>query len=398
MTRGNYDYDELILEETNAEEAAEEAVIEKKPSVWKTVLREEKVLILSLFTTVLFFFFGKEWLADLSNPLWLGFVSTWLFVVILLSAFAIVRHAESLAVLLGEPLGTLILTLSVIGIEVMMISAVMLTGEGKPTLARDTMFAVVMIILNGMVGVSLLIGGWKHHEQDYNIRGANSFLALIVPLAVLGLILPTYTKATPDPTFSPYQSIFVSIMSIGLYVVFLFIQNRRHREYFISTDAGNGEHHHDFVIRTVSFHAVFLVAFILPLVVLAKQLAVPLEYGTRVFSAPTALAGFLVAILIISPEMMSAINAARRNELQRSINIALGSVLATIGLTIPAVLMIGLITGKTVILGLPAAETVLLGLSLILSTITFSHERTNILLGAVHLLLFLAYLMLLFES
>lgn len=397
MTRGNYEDEELILDETNGEETIE-TITEKKTPVWETVLLEEKTLILSLLTTVLFLLFGKTWLADLTNPLWLAFVLIWLFVVILLSAFAIVRHAESLAVLLGEPLGTLILTLSVIGIEVMMISAVMLTGEGKPTLARDTMFAVVMIILNGMVGISLLIGGWKHHEQDYNIRGANSFLALIVPLSVLGLILPTYTKATPDPTFSPYQSIFVSLMSIGLYVVFLFIQNRRHREYFISTDAGGGEHHHDFTIRTVPFHAVFLVAFILPLVVLAKQLAVPLEYGTRVFNAPTALAGFLVAVLIISPEMMSAINAARRNELQRSINIALGSVLATIGLTIPAVLIIGLITGKTVILGLAPAETVLLFLSLILSTITFSHERTNILLGAVHLLLFLAYLMLLFES
>lgn len=371
----------------------------EKNTPFAVVLRDEKTLILSILTTVLFFLYGESWLADLTDPLWFGFISIWLFTVILLSAFAIVRHAESLAVLLGEPLGTLILTLSVIGIEVMMISAVMLTGEGKPTLARDTMFAVVMIILNGMVGICLLVGGWRHHEQEYNIRGANSFLALIVPLSVLGLVLPTYTKTTSDATFSPYQSVFVSVMSIGLYVVFLFIQNRRHREYFIATDAG-GETapHHDFVVRSVPFHAAFLVAFILPLVVLAKQLAVPLEYGTRVFGAPAALAGFLVAVLIISPEMMSAVKAALRNELQRSVNIALGSVLATIGLTIPAVLTIGLITGKTVVLGLAAAETILLALSLVLSTITFSHERTNILLGAVHLLLFLAYLMLLFEG
>lgn len=361
--------------------------------------REEKTLLLSFLTTVLFLIFGGGWLADLSSPLWFGFISLWLFIVILLSAFAIVRHAESLAELLGEPVGTLILTLSVIGIEVMMISAVMLTGEDKPTLARDTMFAVVMIVLNGMVGVSLLVGGWRHYEQEYNIKGANAFLALIVPLSVLGLVLPSYTRTTDSPTFSPFQAVFITLMSIGLYAVFLIIQNRRHREYFISTDAGNNHHqHHDFTIRSVPYHGVFLVLYLLPLVVLAKQLAIPVDYGTQKFGAPLALGGFLVAVLILSPEAMSAVKAARRNDLQRSINLSLGSVLATIGLTIPAVLTIGLLTGKTVVLGLNSADTVLLVLSLILSTLTFTHERTNILLGAVHLLLFLAYLMLVFEG
>ncbi len=377
---------------------AKKSETEKKTN-FNEILRDEKTLILSFVTTALFFFLGDGWLADLSNPLWFGFLTLWLFTVILFSAFAIVRHAESLAEILGEPIGTLILTLSVIGIEVAMISAVMLTGEEKPTLARDTMFAVVMIVLNGMVGISLLVGGWRHYEQDYNIRGANAFLALIVPLSVLGLVLPTYTKTTAGPTFSPFQAIFITIMSIGLYVVFLFIQNRRHREFFVSTDAGTSDaHHHDFTVRTVPYHAAFLIAFLLPLVILAKKLAIPVDYGTQTFGAPLALGGFLIAVLILSPEVMSAVKAARRNDLQRSINIALGSALATIGLTIPAVLTIGLITGKTVILGLNSADTVLLGLSLILSIITFSNERTNILLGAVHLLLFLAYLMLIFEG
>jgi Ca2+:H+ antiporter len=363
------------------------------------IIFDEKNLILSIITTILFFIFGKEWLADLSNPTWFVFVTVWLFVVILLSAFAIVRHAESLAELLGEPLGTLILTLSVIGIEVMMISAVMLTGEEKPTLARDTMFAVVMIVLNGMVGISLLVGGWRHYEQDYNIRGANAFLALIVPLSILGLVLPTFTRSTDTPTFSPFQAIFMTIMCVGLYAVFLIIQNRRHKEFFISTDAGNtNQHHHNFTIRSVPYHAIFLIAFLLPLVVLAKQLAIPVDYGTEKFGAPLALGGFLIAVLILSPEVMSAVNAARRNDLQRSINISLGSVLATIGLTIPAVLTIGMFTGKTVVLGLNAADSVMLVLSLGLSVITFSNERTNILLGVVHLLLFLAYLMLVFEA
>ena len=371
----------------------------KSKASFGRIIFDEKNLILSIITTILFFIFGKEWLADLSNPTWFVFVTVWLFIVILLSAFAIVRHAESLAELLGEPLGTLILTLSVIGIEVMMISAVMLTGEEKPTLARDTMFAVVMIVLNGMVGISLLVGGWRHYEQDFNIRGANAFLALIVPLSVLGLVLPTFTRTTDTPTFSPFQAIFMTIMCVGLYTVFLIIQNRRHKEFFISTDAGNAnQHHHNFTIRTVPYHAIFLIAFLLPLVVLAKQLAIPVDYGTEKFGAPLALGGFLIAVLILSPEVMSAVNAARRNDLQRSINISLGSVLATIGLTIPAVLTIGMFTGKTVVLGLNAADSVMLVLSLGLSVITFSNERTNILLGVVHLLLFLAYLMLVFEA
>jgi len=369
-----------------------------------SIVRREWMLLVNFVTTTVFLFFGANLLADLSHLLWFTFILLWLFSVILLSAFAIVRHAESLAVLLGEPLGTLVLTLSVIGIEVMMISAVMLTGEGKPALARDTMFAVVMILLNGMTGVSLLLGGLRHHEQTYNLQGANAFLALIIPLGVLGLVLPNFTTTTPGPTLSPFQSVFSSVMSIGIYGVFLAVQTSRHREYFVSPEVEgaleeDGPHAHSAdVIQSVPYHAVLLVMYILPLVVLAKQLAIPIDYGTRSLGAPEALGGFLVAILILSPEAMSAVRAALRNELQRSVNILLGSVLATIGLTIPAVLTIGLITNKTVFLGLSMVDTILLLLTLIVSTLTFSNTRTNVLLGAVHLLLFLAYLMLIFES
>ena len=162
-------------------------------------LRREWLLGVAFATTALFLLFGKGWLADLSNPLWFALMLVWLFAVIMASAFAVVHHAESLAMRLGEPLGTLVLTLSVIGIEVMMISAVMLTGEGKPALARDAMFGVVMIVLNGMIGISLLLGGLRHHEQAYNLQGANSFLSLIVPLTVLGLVLPNFTNASRRP-------------------------------------------------------------------------------------------------------------------------------------------------------------------------------------------------------
>lgn len=364
------------------------------------LLRAEWPLVASFLTTALFLMFGSGWLSDLSNPAWFTFLLGWLFVVILLSAFAIVRHAESLAVLLGEPLGTLVLTLSVIGVEVLMISAVMLTGEGKPAIARDTMFSVVMTLLGGMTGVSLLLGGIRHHEQSYNLQGASAYLAMIIPLAVLGLVLPNFTTTSAGPTLSPFQSIFTGVMSLGIYAIFLGVQTRRYRDYFVAPEEDgevdahlHGEHE----TESTPHHALFLILYILPLVLLAKQLAVPLEHGTKVLGAPEVLSGFLVGVLILTPEAVSAVRAAVRNQLQRSVNILLGSVLATIGLTIPAVLIIGLVTGKTIYLGLDNVNTILLLLLLSVSTITFSSSRTNALLGAVQLLIFLAFVMLMFE-
>lgn len=369
-------------------------------------LREEWLLGAAFATAGLFLFFGKGWLADLSHPLWLGLMLVWLFAVILSSAFAVVHHAESLAIKLGEPLGTLVLTLSVIGIEVMMISAVMLTGEGQPTLARDTMFAIVMIVLNGLVGFSLLLGGLRHHEQQYNLQGANAFLSLIVPLTVLGLILPDYTRTSPGPTLSTSQAIFLTIVSITVYALFLIIQNSRHREYFMApalrrvpatqTTATGHEAGHQ--AHSLPYHGILLVMYLLPLIVLAKKIAIPIDHGIEYLHAPAALGGFLVAVLILSPESLSAIRAALANELQRSINISLGSVLASIGLTIPAVLTIGLLTGTTIALGLNPAESLLLLLTLGMCALTFTSNRTNVLLGAVHILLFLTYVMLIFEQ
>ncbi len=374
-------------------------------------LRQEWVLGAAVVTTGLFLLFGKGWLADLSNPLWFALMLVWLFAAIMGSAFAVVRHAESIAHRLGEPLGTLVLTLSVIGIEVMMISAVMLTGDGKPTLARDTMFGIAMIVLNGMVGVSLLCGGLRHHEQEYNLQGANAFLSLIVPLTVLGLVLPNFTKATEGPTLSRFQSVFLAVMSISIYGVFLVIQNSRHRQYFmkpagVSTqaarsaashrDANHGEANSG-QINSVTYHALLLVTYLLPLIVLAEEIALPIDHGIHALHAPVALGGFLVAALILSPESFSATRAALANDLQRAINILLGSVLASIGLTIPAVLTIGLITGKTVVLGLDPVDSLLLVLTLALCGLTFTSNRTNVLLGAVHIVVFLAYVMLIFE-
>jgi Ca2+:H+ antiporter len=365
------------------------------------IVRTEWPLVTSYATTGLFLLFGDRWLADLSSGSWFAIMLAWLFAVILVSAFAIVRHAESLAVLLGEPYGTLVLTLAVIGVEVLMISAVMLTGDGKPEIARDTMFSVVMTLLGGMTGISLLLGGLRHHEQSYNLQGANAYLAMIIPLAVICLVLPNFTTATAGPTLSTFQSMFMSVMSLGIYGVFLAVQTNRYREFFIDPDQARRDAdahlHGEFEMVSTPHHAVLLILYILPLVLLAKQLAVPLEHATRVLNAPAALSGFVVGALILTPEAVSAIRAALRDQLQRSVNILLGSVLATIALTIPSVLIIGIITGQTVILGLDSVNTILLLLLLAVSSITFSSSRTNALLGVIQLLIFCAFVMLMFE-
>jgi Ca2+:H+ antiporter len=359
----------------------------------------ERALALNLVTTGLFIAFGAGWLADLSGAAWFAFVSLWLLAVMFLSAFAVVRHAEALAVKLGEPYGTLILTLAVTGIEVMMIAAVMYTGKGSPTLARDAMMAVVMIALNGMVGLSLILGGLRHHEQAYNLQGANAFLAVILPLAVLGLVQPNFTVTTPGPVYSPVQAGFLSVMSLVLYGVFLGIQTSRHPDYFVAPKRRDGgkKPAADHGAGSIPYHAVLLIVYVLPMVILSKQVAVPINYAIQALRAPPELAGFLVSVLILSPESLGAVRAALANELQRSVNILLGSVLASIGLTIPAVLAIGFLTGHEIILGLGATDRTLLLLTLGLSVITFGAPRTNVLAGAVHLLVFFAYLLFIFE-
>ncbi|WP_281648403.1 hypothetical protein [Parendozoicomonas sp. Alg238-R29] len=312
------------------------------------------------------------------------------------SAFGVVKHADSLAEKLGEPFGTLILTLSVISIEVIMISAVMLTGAHNPTLGRDMMFSVLMIVLNGLVGLSLLLGGFRHVEQYFNLQGANSFLCVLIPLSVLGLILPNFTESTSTGTFSGEQITFLIIINVALYLAFLGIQTLRHQDYFI----GNieSEHKHSFSQHLpIPAHAALLVCYMLPIVFLSKKLAVVVNYGIVELGAPANLGGMIVAIIVLSPEGMAAIRAAQANNLQRSINICLGSALATIGMTVPAVLAIGLMTGETIILGLNNVDSLLLLLTLFISLVNFSSAKSNIIQGLVHLTLFFCYIVLIFD-
>src|SRR6185437_5038144 len=189
----------------------------------RSILRDEWFLGVSLATVAIFYFLGGRLDGKLADPLWLAFIFIWLFGVVMGSALNVVRHADHVSEVVGEPYGTLVLTLSVTAIEVLSISAVMLHGENNPTLVRDTLFAIVMIILGGMIGGSLLLGGWRNMEQHYNLQSANAYLGVIIPLSVLTLTLPDFTTTTAGPTLSFAQQIFLCVMSVGLYVAFLAI-------------------------------------------------------------------------------------------------------------------------------------------------------------------------------
>ena len=373
------------------------AAAEKSTRSWiARSLREEWFLAISL-ATIAVFTWDKALFNDLPDPVGFAVIFGWLFLVVLGSCLNVVRHADGLAEMLGEPYGTLILTLSVTTIEVLSISAVMLHGENNPALVRDTLFSVVMVILGGMAGLSLLVGGWRHREQVYNLMGANSYLGVIIPLCVLCLVLPNFTITTPGPTLSGPQQIFVTLMCAGLYAAFLSLQTGRHRGYF--TMGGEGEQHvggqaHHSLLR----HALLLLAYMLPIALLAEEMANPIDYLIETLHMPDMLGGVVIAIIVATPEAIGAMRAALEDRLQLAVNIFLGSVLSTIGLTVPVMLVISRLTGHVVFLGLAGSSEVLLLLTLAVSVVTFASGRTNILQGAVHVVLFAAYVMLMFQA
>jgi Ca2+:H+ antiporter len=319
-----------------------------------------------------------------------------LLVILFGTVFAAVHHAEVIAERIGEPYGTLLLTLAVTIIEVALIATIMLGEKAVPTLARDTVFAVVMIVCNGLVGICILTGGLRYREQDVQITGSNLYLSVLAVLATITLILPNYTLTTPGPIYSTGQLGFVSVVTILLYGVFLYTQTIRHRDYFISGAAGASDEGAHASNRTLLLSAVLLLVSLVAVVLLAKKFSLVVDAGAELIGAPPAFAGILVALLILLPESVAAIGAARKNDLQKSINLALGSSLATIGLTIPAVAVAAFALDKQLVLGLNAQEVVLLLLTFILSMLTFGTGRTNILFGLVHLVVFAVFLFLVF--
>jgi len=366
----------------------------------RTTVRAALPFLFVFGTAGLFLVFGQKLLSPDLGPATSIAVFVWLFVAVIVGALSVVAHADELEVVLGEPYGTLILTLSVSSIDIMTIGTVMLTGEPNPALARDTMFSVVMIVMNGLTGLALLLGGLRYHEQGYNFPGVNAYLSLIVALSTLGMILPNYTTTTLGATLSRGQESFLIAMCLSLYAVFLTIQTTRHRSYFaevvplpepshaVSQDAGKGV--------TVARHAAMMIAFLGATILLAEKLAVTLNAGLETFGLPPALGALAVAILVLVPEGVGAIEAALANQVQRSMNILLGSVLATLAMTIPAVIIVAMAGHTTLELGLSPDDQVMLVLTLVTSMLTFAGGRTNILQGTVHLGLFLAYLLLIF--
>ncbi len=362
------------------------------------LLRADYPLLIGLASAGCFLWIGSAALDGIANPFILAGVFAWLFLGVLWSAISVVRHADCLAVKMGEPYGTLILTLSAITIEVIMISAAVLHGANNPTLARDMMFAVVMIALNGLIGLSLLLGGLRHREQEYNLQGTSAYLNTIMALVVLGLVLPNFTTSMSGSRLSSVQQIFLIVTTLILYGIFLAIQTRRHSGYFLEAKGPEpgGAHEHGFAIRSTGFHVAMLFLYLIAVIILAEKFAIPLDNAVERLGMPQAFAGAIVAGLVLAPEALAAIKAAMGNHLQRSVNILHGSVLASIGLTIPAVLTISMITHRPVTLGIDGGNLPLLVLTLATTMVTFGSGRTSILQGCIHLLLFGVFLLLIF--
>jgi len=310
------------------------------------------------------------------------------------AVFAAVYHAEVIAHRTGEPYGTLVLTIAVTVIELALIASVMLSEDGSPTLARDTVYAVVMIICTGVVGLCLFIGGLHHGEQSFRVTGASVYLAVLIALSALTLLLPNYTSTVPGPVYSASQLAFVSTVTLALYAVFLYIQTVRHLEYF--TEKTASENGHLPSNRDVALAFLLLLVSLVGVILLAKKFAAVVEAGTEAIGAPEPVVGVIVALLILLPESVAAVQAARRDELQKSINLALGSSLATIGMTVPAVAAMSMILGQQLVLGLDGKAILLLNVTLLISVLTFGTGRTNILYGFIHLVIFGTFLFLTF--
>jgi Ca2+:H+ antiporter len=320
-----------------------------------------------------------------------------MIVIMMGTVFAAVYHAELIAVRVGEPFGTLVLTLAVTVIEVALIASLLLMPNASATLARDTVFAVVMIVCNGLVGLCVLVGGIRYREQEFKTEGTGVYLIVLATVAVLGLVLPNYTLTASGPYFSTAQLVFVSIIIVLLYGVFLFIQTVRHTEYFVQPKPSpSRKKAYVPEDRAVFLSSGLLLVALAGVILIAKKFAVVLEAGLDLAGAPQAAAGVIIAMVVLAPESISAVGAAQQNMLPKSLNLALGSSLATIGLTIPAVAITSIFLGKGMALGLGARDTLLLALTLFISLLTFGTGRTNSLYGLVHLVVFAAFLFLTF--
>lgn len=310
---------------------------------------------------------------------------------------AAVHHAEVVAHRVGEPFGTLVLAVAITTIEVALIVSMMLAGgPDKATLPRDTIFSAIMIICNGVVGLCLLLGGLRHHEQSFRAEGANTGLATLIALSTLSLVLPTFTTSSIGPTYTGSQLAFAAMASLLLWATFVFVQTVSHRDYFLpAKDAADEDSHAAPPSNRLAWASLgMLLVALVAVVGLAKVLSPSIEAAVAAAGAPKAVIGITIAMLVLLPETWAAVRAARANRLQTSLNLAIGSALASIGLTIPAVALASVLIGMPLALGLDPKDLVLLVLSFVVASITLVSGRTHVMQGVVHLTIFAAFVFL----
>lgn len=361
-------------------------------------LKAEHSLILSALSLILVAVFHQDLFQDYSLALSLT-VFFILFIIIIYAAMGVVHHAEILAYKFGEPFGTLILTFTAITVEIIMITEIMLNGDEDPTFARDTIFSTVMILLNGLIGLSMIIGGFKFGEQFFNLKSSVSFFSMILIVTGLGLIFPSIPHEGGHE--KPYQ-IFLIIVCLSLYAFFVRMQTKEHKMYFsyskhkMLSEIKEEFPGIDIKKESAVYHSIIMVIAIVLISILAEYLSTAIDNGVYMLGLPKYLASFIVALVIISPESLTAIRAARNNEMQRTINIALGSALSTITLTIPAVIIVGFITGQEIILALTPYMTVMLLITIIIGILSTSRGEANALQGFIHFVLFATYIFIIF--
>ncbi|WP_214655081.1 calcium:proton antiporter [Sphingomonas albertensis] len=337
---------------------------------------------------------GLGLLAVLVGLAKMGTLGTAAAVIVLIgSVLAAVHHAEVIAHKVGEPFGTLVLAIAVTVIEVSLIVSLMLSNASDATtLARDTVFAAIMIILNFIIGICLLAGAVRHHEQRFTLKGMTAALGVLAAMAALSLILPNYTSSTQGPTYASSQLIFVAVVSLILYGTFVLVQTVRHRDYFLPSTDDKDDHAAPPSGRATGIAFAALLVALVSVVLLAKTLSPTIEAAVLGAGLPLTVVGVVIAALVLAPESLAAYKSARRNRLQTSLNLALGSALATIGLTIPSVAIVSLVLDLPLALGIDAKSMTLLALSLFVATLSLGTGRTTVLQGVVHLVIFAAYL------
>lgn len=369
-------------------------------------------LILIWLMVFIFMFFGKsiEGLYG-NNTLAIG-IFVLVLATIIGAAFGVVKEADELAHKLGEPYGTLILTLSIVSIEVILIVAMMFGPEDNPTIGKDSIFSVMMIIMNLVLGLCILLGGLRHGEQEYNAQGTITYLSMIIMLGGISMMIPNFIEGKGNGEFTSVQAGSISGLIILLYGFFLAYQMKGYRHLYIQPKPGqmeilfskrnesqqtDGYGNEKVSKKEVLLRTLVLLGMILPIVLLSHNLATLVDYGIKEMNLPPLLGGVLIAIIVFTPESMTAVKAAMNNEFQRAINLCHGAFVSTVGLTVPAVLIIGLIASKTVLFGMTSTETILFVITLVLSMLSFSGRRTAPIVGIMHLVLFAVFVILIFN-